>query len=186
MRSSSLNTKQGQVGFSLIELMVVVALIAIIGAIAAPSFTQTIRRSRMTTAGNEFVGAMQTARMTAVSRRETVSFCPTANGTTCGNASGSRWIVLTNGNEVIRDVNLPTGISAQGSPNMVSANFRMTFGPSGFSKAGTGAAAPTTGTLAVCGSNITGSNAMDITASMGRISTARRSASAACSNPSER
>ena len=185
MRSAGVKSKQGQFGFSLVELMVVVALISIIGAIAAPSFTQMTRRARLTSAGNEFVGALQTARMTAISRAQTVTLCPTADGSSCSNAAGTRWIVRTAGNEVIREITLPTGVTAQGSPNLVSANFRVTFGPSGFSKAGTGAAAPTTATVAVCGSNITGSNAMDITSSMGRVTTARRTATAACSNPTE-
>ncbi|QYR52537.1 GspH/FimT family pseudopilin [Lysobacter soyae] len=185
MRSSTHKYKQQHLGFSLVELMVVVALISIIGAIAAPNVVQMTRRARLTNAGNEFVGAMQTARMTAVSRRETVSLCPTADGTTCANSAGTRWIVLTTGNDVVRDINLPPGIAVQGSPNLVAANFRVTFGPSGFSKAGLGAAAPTTATLAVCGSNITGINAMDVTSSMGRVTTARRAATAACANPGE-
>lgn len=185
MRKSNSIVGQGQAGFSLVELMVVVALIAIIGAIAAPSFTQMTRRSRLASAANELVGAMQTARMTAVARRENVSVCPSTNGTSCATAAGSRWIVLTTGNEVLRDVNLPVGITAQGSPNMTAANFRMVFGPSGFSKAGTAAGAPTTGTLSVCGSDITGSNAIDVTSAMGRVNTSRRTATSACNAPGE-
>lgn len=172
-------------GFSLVELMVVVVLIAIIGGIAAPSFVQLTRRSQLSAAGNELVGAMQTARMTAVSRRETVSLCPTTTGNTCATSLGARWIVLTTAGEVIRDITMPANVAVKGSPNMTSANFRMTYGPSGFSRAGTGAAAPTTGTFSVCASNVTGENALDITSSMGRVSTRRRAASAACSNPSE-
>lgn len=185
MRKSNSIVGQGQAGFSLVELMVVVALIAIIGAIAAPSFTQLTRRSRLSSAANELVGAMQTARMTAVARRENVSVCPSANGTSCADAAGSRWIVLTAGNEVVRDINLPVGITTQGNSNMTTAKFRTVFGPSGFSKVGTGAGAPTTGTLSVCGSNITGENAVDVTTAVGRVSTSRRSATAACNNPGE-
>ena len=175
-----------QRGFTLVELVVTVGIGAMIAMIAAPSYQQMTRRSRLATAGNELIASMQTARVAAVSRRQTVSVCPSANGTSCDVAAGTRWIVLTAGNAVLRDFTLPRGITAQGSPNLSGANFRITFGPSGFSKAGTGAAAPTTATLAVCGSDINGDNAMDITAAMGRISSARRNATSACSNPAER
>ena len=175
-----------QGGFTLVELMVTVAIAAVIAMIAVPSFQQMTRRSRLATAGNELVAAMQSARMAAVSQRESVSFCPSADGTTCAAAAGNRWIVLAPGNSVLKDFTLPLGITAQGSPNLRGASFRLVFGPSGFSKAGTGAAAPTSATLALCGSDIRGDNAMDITAAMGRISTARRNATAACSNPGER
>lgn len=175
-----------QVGFTLVELMVTVAIVAIIAMMAAPSFQEMLRRSRLTTAGNELVAAMQTARVSAISRRASVSVCPSADGATCALATGDRWIVLASGNVVLKDFNLPQGISAQGSPNAIAANFRLNFGPSGISRAGNGAAAPTTATLALCGSDISGDNAIDVTASMGRISTARRNASSACAAPAER
>lgn len=166
--------------------MVTVAIAAIIAMIAAPSFQQMTRRSRLATASNEFVAAMQTARVSAVSQRQAVSVCPSADGATCAAAAGTRWIVLTNANTVLKDFTLPRDITAQGSPNLRGANFRVIFGPSGFSKAGTGAAAPTTATLAVCGSGIDGENATDITVAMGRVSTIRRSATSACADPPER
>lgn len=166
--------------------MVTVAIAAVIAMIAVPSFQQMTRRSRLATAGNELVAAVHTARMAAVSQRANVSFCPSADGATCAAAAGSRWIVLAPGNVVLKDVTLPMGITVQGSPNLSGASFLLTFGPSGFSKAGTGAAAPTAGTLALCGSEINGDNAMDITVAMGRVSTARRNATAACSDPGER
>ena len=45
-------------GVSLLEMMVAVVILAIIAAIAAPNFNQLTRRSRLTAASNELVGAV--------------------------------------------------------------------------------------------------------------------------------
>ncbi len=55
-------------GFTLIELMIVVVLIAVIAAIAAPSFANMIRDNRLTTQANNLLASLQLARSEAVSR----------------------------------------------------------------------------------------------------------------------
>jgi len=63
-------------GFTLIELMVTVAIAAIVLALAAPAFTDLIARNRMTAAVNTFVTNLQLARSEAVKRGSAVSLCP--------------------------------------------------------------------------------------------------------------
>lgn len=52
-------------GFTLIELMVTLSVIAILSAIAAPSFMTIIRDNRLATQANELVGSIQYARTEA-------------------------------------------------------------------------------------------------------------------------
>jgi type IV fimbrial biogenesis protein FimT len=69
-------------GFTLIELMVTVVVIAVLAAIAAPSLIQFIRSSRLTAAANQFQGDLQLARREAIKRNARVLMCPV--GTTAG------------------------------------------------------------------------------------------------------
>ncbi len=90
-----------QFGFTLMELMVTLSIAGIMLSIAIPSFTSTIRSSRITTQVNEFVTSINFIRSEAVKRGMRVSMCKSSDGATCvtsGNwAQG--WIVFTNQNE---------------------------------------------------------------------------------------
>lgn len=63
----------GSQGFTLIELMVTIAVAAILLAIATPSFTSIINSNRLTGAANEMVVTLQAARMEAVRLNTTVN-----------------------------------------------------------------------------------------------------------------
>lgn len=84
-------------GFTLIELMVTIAVAAILIAIAVPSFKNLTVSNALTTAANDMVGALNLARMEAIKLNATVQFCSnsaTSNGsdalgTACGTNSGA-------------------------------------------------------------------------------------------------
>jgi len=63
-------------GFSLVELMVTIAVLAILLAIGIPSFASLIASNRLTSATNELVAALQTARTEAIRRNVRVTVCP--------------------------------------------------------------------------------------------------------------
>ena len=60
-------------GFTLIELMITIALAGILAAIGLPSFTDTISRSRLTTNINELVASMNFARSEAVKQNRSIT-----------------------------------------------------------------------------------------------------------------
>lgn len=59
-------------GFSLIELLTVMAILAIVLALAIPSLGHLLRSSGMTNAGDQLLTALSLARQTALTRNRTV------------------------------------------------------------------------------------------------------------------
>jgi type IV fimbrial biogenesis protein FimT len=62
-------------GFSLTELMVAVALLAILMSLGAPQFGETIARNRIASQANGFVAALNLARSEAIKRGARVVVC---------------------------------------------------------------------------------------------------------------
>ena len=87
-------------GFTLPELIVVLAIAAAILAIGAPSFRDFQRNNRLTVAANDVLSALITSRAEALRRSNNVSMCtsanPSATDATCG--AGSGWLVFQDDN----------------------------------------------------------------------------------------
>ena len=67
---------QKTAGFTLIELMVVVALIAIVLGLAAPSFQKTIAQQKLSTAASELLVSVMTARSEAIKNNQQTAVSP--------------------------------------------------------------------------------------------------------------
>lgn len=85
-------------GFTLIELMVTILIVAVLVAIGVPSFRNAIQRNRVATANNDLLAGLAYARTTAIYGGQLVSMCPSTDGLSC--ASSPRafepgWIVYT-------------------------------------------------------------------------------------------
>ncbi|MEE9494788.1 MAG: GspH/FimT family pseudopilin [Gammaproteobacteria bacterium] len=115
-------------GFTLVELMITIAIAAIVMTIAVPSFNTTIQNSRITTQTNEMVSAINLARMEAIHRGTNVSLCASSNQSSCtgSNDWSVGWIVYedsvaagatTTVAEVIR-----VWGAMEGSPSMTASN----------------------------------------------------------------
>jgi type IV fimbrial biogenesis protein FimT len=79
------NSTRSARGFTLIESLVVIAILVVIGAIAAPNLRAFMVRNKVASMSNELTTALTQARALAVSRNSCVSLCVAnaSNSTTC-------------------------------------------------------------------------------------------------------
>jgi type IV fimbrial biogenesis protein FimT len=78
-------------GFTIIELMLTVAVLATLLAIGAPSFVTLIANNRLTTQANLFIGDLNLARIEAVRRNQTAII--TATDPEDDNEFGGGWTI---------------------------------------------------------------------------------------------
>lgn len=81
-------------GFTLIELMITLAVAAILLGLTAPSFNDLIKDSRLTTQINGLSASINLARSESIKRSLTVTICKSDNGTACGGNWNEGWIVF--------------------------------------------------------------------------------------------
>jgi len=125
-------------GFGIIELVVTLAVVGILATIAAPSLMTMIRDNRMTAYTNQLTATLMRARSEAISRRGSVTVCPSSNGTACNTTQAELgWIsfwdvdadgVADGGAEVILETSaaLPAGSTlrtAAAGDNFGGGNF---------------------------------------------------------------
>lgn len=86
-------------GFTLVELMITIAIIGITLAFASPNISIFIQNYRITTQTNNLLADLQLARNNSVSQGVRVGVCASTDGATCGGADWSAGrIVFTDAN----------------------------------------------------------------------------------------
>ncbi|WP_407354581.1 Tfp pilus assembly protein FimT/FimU [Luteimonas sp. R10] len=115
--------------------MITVVVLAVVLALAAPSFISIINNNRLAAQGNELVASLHHARSEAIRRNASITVCNSADGATCSAAASdwSSWLtVVGSSDEVLRShsVKAPLQISssAQG----------ITFSGDGLARSATG------------------------------------------------
>ena len=89
-----------QRGFTLIELMIALAILAILIRVAAPSMQDMMVNSRLQGASSDLVADLSLARGTAAAKGQRVTICQSSDSATCtaGSTWQSGWIVFVDGN----------------------------------------------------------------------------------------
>jgi type IV fimbrial biogenesis protein FimT len=92
MQRTVLPKSRQQRAFTLVELLVTMAVAAILLVIAAPAFNAMVRSYRLNAAANELVGAANLARSEAIQRGSRVTLVPCLwNEASASCAAGSTW-----------------------------------------------------------------------------------------------
>lgn len=86
-----------QKGFTLIELIVALVVMAVVVSIALPAFNGMIISSRSQNLGSEIEVVLNYARIEAVKRATRVSICSSTDGATCADPAdwNTGWLVVT-------------------------------------------------------------------------------------------
>jgi type IV fimbrial biogenesis protein FimT len=101
---SKLMAMQRTFGFTLIELMVTLAVAAILLTVAIPSFRSTVQNNRATGQANDLLSSLNVARSEAVKRGATVSVCISSDQAKCTGASWALgWLIWSdiNGDGIV-------------------------------------------------------------------------------------
>lgn len=118
-------------GFTLIELMVTLAVMAIVLAFAFPSFEGIINGNKLSSAANEMMASLQTARMESLrfNKRGVVCFSanPNAAAPTCSTVNPTGWITFLDadksnaynaGDTLLRRTQVDSKVKILGSTNV--------------------------------------------------------------------
>lgn len=87
-------------GFTLIELVVTIAIVVILMAIADPSYKYITNSNRIASEVNGLLGDLQFARSEAIKEGRSVTVCVSSDGATCTNSTlwHKGWIVFSDPN----------------------------------------------------------------------------------------
>lgn len=114
-------------GFSLVELMVTVAVLAVILGLGVPGLTSLIGKSRISAKSSELLADLSLARSEAIKRGIRTTFCPSVSGSSCGGtdwSAGRIVFVDDNGNGTFdtgSDIVLRVGDPLTGNATLTSS-----------------------------------------------------------------
>lgn len=90
-------------GFSLVEILVVLTIMSLLMAVGVPRFNEIIDRSRMVALANGYLADLAYARTEAVGRSESIAICPYSATTAgvCGANPLRGWAVIAEGSSTL-------------------------------------------------------------------------------------
>jgi type IV fimbrial biogenesis protein FimT len=96
-------------GFTLVEMLMTMAIAIIVLTIGVPSFRYVTNSNRIASELNGLLGDLQFARAEAIKEGINVTVCVSSNGTSCSNSTAWQdgWIVFTNSTNTVWRVQSP-------------------------------------------------------------------------------
>ena len=104
-------------GFTVVELMVVVVIVAILAAVALPSLDTALTNQRLRNAATDFVSALLLARSEAIKRGSEVQVAPLAAGDW---ASGWRVFSVSDNEQIERTQSLGHWVDVEYAPDVIA------------------------------------------------------------------
>ena len=156
-------------GLTLAELLVAIAVLSLIVTVGVPNYQRFSARNEVATEVLRLQTALAMARNTAITRRTTVTLCPSADGVQCqvgNNAGGEAWLaplVIFEGRGEAGDTLLRTF----GESRLVSLTYRNDNRPVRYTALGRSGGH--NGTFRLCGRLETGAKV--VVSNMGRVRT---------------
>jgi len=102
-------------GFTLVELMVTIAIAAILATLAIPAFNEAMLGSRLNSMTNSFIASAQLARSEAIKRNAPVTLCASSTGNGCSGTWADGWVVLAGGAPIHSQGPLPQNFQFSGA-----------------------------------------------------------------------
>jgi type IV fimbrial biogenesis protein FimT len=135
-------------GFTLVELMVTLAVAAVLAMVAVPGMTQLFRAARLSAQTDQLVSALNLARLEAVKRRRDIQLCgaaiPAPAPNPCNGVVATDWTngwLIFDGGAVMRHFDGKTGLRVDSASDVTSVTFTGTIGsatPSSLTATGNG------------------------------------------------
>lgn len=107
-------------GFTLIELIITITVMAVLLAIAVPAFNESTLGSKLSSIANSFVASAQLARSEAIKRNVTVTLSAASGGWQNG------WVVQEGTTVLFSQAKLPNGFLLSESGGATSIAFQPT------------------------------------------------------------
>jgi len=139
-----MNTKNAQ-GFTLVELMVTIAILAILVTAGLPAFQDYLKNNRIITTTNELISAANLARTAAVQYSTRATLCVSKNQAGCAGTNwADGWLVwvdknrdgsMNSGEEIQYFTTAPSAVSIAGPASTIAYDDRgnVTSGTGSFS-----------------------------------------------------
>jgi type IV fimbrial biogenesis protein FimT len=131
-----------QQGLTLVELMITLAVLALVLAVSVPSFSRLQGSFQLRSSAHRLVTTLNLARTEALEREQSISLCPSKSGENCSGDFSRGWLLFhdrdgdrqfnpATDDSIFRAPGLPEGFSVTNRTGSSAANEAITYRPDG-------------------------------------------------------